>query len=408
MKKSIIIFAIIAVVCLTCCGFTAKDPDVHLTLTLDGQKVFEQQYNLSFATKATKIFIYSNDYDRYFDHFDSTESALIAIDPNLPAEIDRLAEEYYIAPQNATCVFYNGSFEYSKEVYGRKISKQELARRILEQFGKNILIDLATTPITPDISEVDLKMNTVKLSEFSTSFTTSSEGRSANIAVATDAINNTIIEAGDSFSFNTVVGARTKANGYSSATIIENGEFIEGIGGGVCQVSTTLYNAALLAGASVSTVSHHSLPISYVAPSFDAMVSEFSDLVFENNTNYPIYISATAEDKTLTFTIFGYPKYGDCSPILRSVVIETISSTAYTDIINNSELADDEDIKILKYPIDGLISEGYIDLYKNGELVSSTRLRRDTYKPQNGKRILREQSEDTPIENDGLATDEAS
>ena len=137
-------------------------------------------------------------------------------------------------------------------------------------------------------------------SSFYTSFPASSPERKYNIKLASSAIDKTLVDVGAEFSFNQTVGFRTIENGYKIARIIMNGKFEKGVGGGVCQVSSTLYNAILLSGLKITEYHPHSLPVSYVAPSFDAMVNSGSaDLRFINNTNNPIIIRSYADDSII-------------------------------------------------------------------------------------------------------------
>ncbi|MDE6302573.1 MAG: VanW family protein, partial [Clostridia bacterium] len=129
----------------------------------------------------------------------------------------------------------------------------------------------------------DAKSYTPKLiAHFSTYYGESSPSRKHNIELASRKVDGTVLYPEDEFSFNETVGMRTKANGFEAALIIQDGTFVEGVGGGVCQVSSTIYNCALLAGLDISHVRPHSLPVSYVAPSFDAMVSSATDFRFVN------------------------------------------------------------------------------------------------------------------------------
>ena len=118
----------------------------------------------------------------------------------------------------------------------------------------------------------------VMRAEFTTSYKTSSEGRKFNIAFGASKIDGFIVKSGGIFSFNEVVGQRSTKAGFKEAKIILDGDFVNGIGGGVCQLSTTVYNAALLADMEIIEVHSHSLQIAYVKPGFDAMVSSSSDL----------------------------------------------------------------------------------------------------------------------------------
>lgn len=219
------------------------------------------------------------------------------------------------------------------------------------------------------------------IAKFSTYYGDSSDGRKHNVALAAKAIDGTVILPEDEFSFNDTVGARTKARGYRSAFIIQDGTFVEGIGGGVCQVSGTLYNCALLADLTVTCVHPHSLPVSYVAPSFDAMVSSSSDLRFANTLSAPVTIKMSADGKYLRAEIYGVS--GGFDIRRRSETLETIPKE--TEYLPDASLSPGEEV-VDTWGKDGLKSEGWLEYFTDGELVRTVRIRRDTYKPQ--KRII--------------------
>ncbi len=227
----------------------------------------------------------------------------------------------------------------------------------------------------------DLKpQNLVLRAEFSTDYRKSNEERKHNIALAAKTLNDVFVDVGGEFSFNAAVGARTEKRGYKTAKIIVKGEFTEGVGGGVCQVSTTLYNAALLAGLKITEAHAHSLPVSYVKPSFDAMVNSGSaDLRFINVTHNPMIIKTSADGKTLTVKIYGEPM---AEKYLRKSVIKGEIEPEYTVVTDkNGEYPDLYlgERRIVKYGIKGVISEGYLIKTVNGKTVSTTRIRRDKY-----------------------------
>lgn len=217
-------------------------------------------------------------------------------------------------------------------------------------------------------------------SQFYTSFASSSVERKSNIKLASSLIDGTFLDVGEEFSFNKVVGARTEKRGFKKAHIIKDGQFVEGVGGGVCQVSTTLYNAVLLADLKVTEIHHHSLSVSYVSPSFDAMVNSGSaDLKFINNTNNPIIIYATSSDTQISFKIVGEPL--NKTIIRESKVIGILPvETEYVDDINGNfqDLYKGES-RVVKYGKAGLISEGYIIEKKNGKIINRKRIRKDRY-----------------------------
>ena len=219
------------------------------------------------------------------------------------------------------------------------------------------------------------------IAKFSTYYGDSSENRKHNIALAAKAVDGSVILPEDEFSFNDTVGARTEERGYRPAYIIQDGTFVEGVGGGVCQVSGTLYNCALLADLVVTCVHPHSLPVSYVAPSFDAMVSSASDLRFANTLSAPVTVKMTADGKYLRAEMYGVS--GGYDIRRRSETVATIPKEI--EYISDSSLAHGEEV-VDTWGKDGLKSEGWLEYFSDGVLVRTLRIRRDTYKPQ--KRII--------------------
>lgn len=231
------------------------------------------------------------------------------------------------------------------------------------------------------------------IARFSTYYGDSKPNRKDNVALACRKIDGTVLYPEDEFSFNDIVGARTVENGFKSAYIIKDGEFVEGIGGGVCQVSSTLYNCALLANLTITCVRAHSLPVSYVAPSFDAMVSTASDLRFVNTLSSPVTIKMLADGKYLKAEMYGIES---CTIRRRSQTIETLPFEI--------EYRDDASLKLGEEVIDtygkaGLRSQGFLEYYQNGKLLKTVLIRKDTYFPQ--KRIVLRGTADSALTREG-------
>ena len=189
-----------------------------------------------------------------------------------------------------------------------KLNKAQLYNELIEQYknDKIVNINIPATKTLPEITSSMLRENTYKRSEFTTEIFSSSANRKNNIRRAIKSINGVKLGKKEKFSFNKCVGKRTEQNGYTKAKIIVDGEFVEGVGGGVCQVSSTLYNAVLLAGLDVLQAQKHSQRVSYVKAGFDAMVNYgSSDLVFENNTDGDIYIIAKFNQSNITVVYGG-------------------------------------------------------------------------------------------------------
>ncbi len=232
---------------------------------------------------------------------------------------------------------------------------------------KDVKLKFNTVKRTKNLESV--KRDTKKLGSFITYFDGDNISRSHNIRLAASAINGTVLKKGEVFSFNATVGARTRERGYKSAKIIENGSFVEGVGGGVCQVSTTLYNAAVLSGLKIKEYHPHSLAVSYVPPSCDAMVSgSYFDMKFENVTGSPVFIRSRTGANFVAFDIYG-----------RS----DGASYSYSSCVTGSIPAPIEpcdDISLEKSGRDGIISEGYLTITRYG-IQKRVLMRRDKYAP---------------------------
>ena len=232
----------------------------------------------------------------------------------------------------------------------------------------------------------DLKPSEITLrASFYTTYSASTKERKHNIALACKSLNNTLVESFGEFSFNRCVGERTEKRGYQKAKIIAQGEFVDGIGGGVCQVSTTLYNALILAGLEIIECHPHSLPVSYVEPSFDAMVnSGYADLKFINNTHNPIIIKAFANGDKLLIEIWGQKmkeKY-----IRKSVVTKTLPALEEQVIFDTDGNYPDifqGEYRWVRYGKEGLLSEGYV-VKVLGKKTEKKKIRSDRYSPTRG------------------------
>ena len=213
------------------------------------------------------------------------------------------------------------------------------------------------------------------LGAYTTYYDAEERARSENIRIAASLIDGVIIQPYGEFSFNQTVGKRTQEAGFQQAKIIVNGEYVLGTGGGVCQVSTTLYNAALLSGLEVTEFHAHSLRIQYVPPSCDAMVSSGSDLQLSNTRAHPVLLRAKIGKGNLKITFYG-KKEGDRYAIIPVMLGEIPPPPPI--------IKDGEQEKILRAAKNGTRSEAYLERYKNGVLVSRRRIRRDEYRPVQG------------------------
>lgn len=273
----------------------------------------------------------------------------------------------------------SGSFTYSKGKMGLAIDRTRLYNELISWRGDGDITAAAVT-LNPE-KDLDEVMEATSLrGEFSTYYGYSGEERKGNIALAASSLCLSV-KSGEEFSFNGATGERTEKNGYREAKIIFNGKFIDGVGGGVCQVSTTLYNALLLSGLKITEYHPHSLAVGYVEPSFDAMVSYgYSDLKFLNDTGYDVYIYVTADGELLTARVFGKKKTSlirRASRVIKEYFYEDkeiIESGDYKELNTGEEL-------VLVPARAGIISEGYLIIREENGKERTTKLRSDNYKP---------------------------
>ena len=285
---------------------------------------------------------------------------------------------------------------YTKEragVYCDYAATLAAVRTALRQ-GKNEAA-LVTRTWHPDVTEQQLRDRTRLLAAFSTYFDASKTARVHNISLACARIAGVRVEPGAEFSFNSVVGERTKANGFLDAAVILNGEFVQGTGGGVCQASTTLMGAALRAGLSVTESHPHSLSVGYVPPSQDAMVSRYSDLKFRNPYAFPVYLLAEVKANRVTFQIYGAPDGRRYEP--ESYVLSYIDPPP-------AEVTEGEEDRTVRAEKQGIRSEIYLIVYDaGGRIVRRRLLRRDTYAAVQGVYIVKRAQEEEKTADERLS-----
>ena len=286
----------------------------ELSLLWDGERVAKSELRVEVmhALRAKRAGGYQKLYEQLLKEYDAKD-ALNYLGIGLGDYLERLCSERQKEPVDATLMWTGDPahpFCYREEQRGRGLSLVEAGRQIARamDMGKSVRANLRTHEVEATVKAQDLKEITRELSRFSTEFATSGENRRHNLILAATAIGGTVLADGDSFSFNEIVGARSKERGFREANIVVNGNFVKGVGGGVCQVSTTLYNAVLMASLPVENAAAHSCPVSYVPCSRDCTVSSAIDFRFRNDTGSPLYIAAEIKGSTLTFVLYGKSK----------------------------------------------------------------------------------------------------
>ncbi|HBI94010.1 MAG TPA: hypothetical protein DDY58_17175 [Terrisporobacter glycolicus] len=238
-----------------------------------------------------------------------------------------------------------GELKTTESKEGREVDLSRLKEDIYDMINKKKIEDINLPVITlyPKVSTKQVKSIDSVLGEFSTSFNNSTS-RGSNIHVAGQQTSDILLMPGDTFSYNKCTGARNWVNGYKSAPVIVGGKVTNGEGGGVCQVSTTIYNAALMSGLTIDEVHNHSLPSRYVQRGRDATVSYgYTDLKFTNPFTNPVYIKNIVGNGAITSKIYG------CNLDREKIIIKIVEEYRKSKItVQTYRLFLDEENNIMK------------------------------------------------------------
>ena len=226
--------------------------------------------------------------------------------------VAKKAKKFLAKKKDATIKRVDGKFVITKHVHGIAIDFDANAEKLAEVFGnkdwnhKSVVFPMDYTLDKAKHTKKELSAIKDVLGTYTTSYAGSASGRCANVENGASLINGTVLYPGESFSVYSKVAPFTAANGYHLAGSYSNGQTVQTYGGGICQVSTTLYNAVLRAELNVTERLNHSMTVHYVPLSADAAISGTDkDLKFTNNLDHPIYIQGTAGGSSITFTIYG-------------------------------------------------------------------------------------------------------
>ena len=309
--------------------------------------------------------VYSND--------DYIEIPVIYKEPE-PIDIEKIHEEIYKEAQDAYIT--EEPFAVYPEVEGIDFDI-EAAKTILQEDKEEYIIPLIITKPNITLTDIGEKAFPDELSTFTTRYDVSDKDRTTNLELACEKLNGKVILPGETFSYNQTLGARTASAGYKNAKIYVSGEVVDGIGGGICQISSTLYNAVLMANLEIVERRNHQFVTSYVPAGRDATVVYGStDFKFKNTRQYPVRLVATAKNGIATISVYGIKEQTEYT---FSFSTKTIASIPYTTkYVEDSSLAEGTE-KVKQKGANGLKTETYITKMLDGKVISTTLLSKDTY-----------------------------
>lgn len=329
-----------------------------------------QSRNIDVAVNDFNIAVGGGVYDIYV-HLEKEE-------PPIP-NTESLYNEIYIAPQDARYEVVGEDVRLVPEVIGRQIDKIEAGTKI-DKLKNGEKITLKLVWLKPEITSdmLDDQLFNHILSSYSTTYAMNERGRAANVELAARKINGVILAPGEVFSYNDVVGPRTKAAGFKDAPVFENGETVQGVGGGICQVSSTLYSAVLYADLAITSRKNHSMTVAYVPKGQDATVVYGSiDFKFKNSTEFPIKIVSQAAGGKLTVSIHGTKSQGEKTVKIVNTVIETKEPTVEEKQDKSIEVGEK---KVLSKGKTGYTIETIRIVTENGVEVKRENLGKSVYK----------------------------
>lgn len=287
------------------------------------------------------------------------------------SELEKISEEVNVSMKDAKLNVLDNNIEISQDKAGLQVDIRATIDNLKKSLQKGLFEEsLVVTKVEPKIKKEDLKDINTLLGSYQTVLSDISPGRIENIKIATERTSGVLLMPGEEFSYNKHTGLRTVKNGYKNATVIVSGEAVQGVGGGVCQVSTTLYNAVLYAGLDIVKVSNHSIPSSYVDKGRDAVVSDSGlDFVFKNDYDQPVYIKNYYNNGVITCQVYGNNKEKQNIKISTSI-----------DKVTKSPIKEEKDPTLEKG------KEKILEHGRDSYTVSTYRI----YYDENGKEIKKE------------------
>lgn len=317
-----------------------------------------------------------------------------ALDMRLPSAgvkeyVESACAGYAQAAVDASITRENGRFVVTPSRDGTAVDaestgealKAAVDEAVRTGLSEPVAVSAVMMPVSPARTTEMLAGIQDVLGTYSTDFSGSSESRAANLRVGAGKINGTVLMPGETLSGYACMQPFTTANGYATAAAYENGQVVDSVGGGVCQIATTLYNAALLAELEITERQNHSMIVTYVPPSRDAAIAgTYKDIKITNPYDTPVYVEAGTSGRTLTFTIYGR----ETRPAGRTVeyISETLSTTAPPDAISqyDGSLAPGTRVKVQSSHT-GRKSRLWKCVRVDGVEVERTLLHTDTYSP---------------------------
>lgn len=289
--------------------------------------------------------------------------------------IDKIHEEVYKEVKDA--YYTTNPFTIYPEVEGVDFDVEAAKALITAEDKEEYQIKLTITKPNVTVNQIGTEAFPDQLATFSTRYDPSAKDRTTNLSIACQKINGKVVMPGETFSYNQALGKRTAEAGYKNAAVYENGQVVDGIGGGICQISSTLYNTVLMANLEIVERRNHQFVTSYLPAGRDAtVVYGMTDFKFKNTRTYPVKIAASIKSGVATVSIYGIKEEQEYTFTFST---KTIASIPFgTKYVEDASLAAGTE-KVKQKGANGIKTETYITKMLNGKVISTTLLSRDNY-----------------------------
>lgn len=345
-------------------GYYIENNNLILTPGKSGEIVNEAELDVQINNVLTNLTSAENNIEI------KTEPA----SPNI-LDIDSLYQEIYKEAKNAH--YENNPLKIYPEITGISFDK-EYAKNLMQSEQEEYIIPLQYTYPEIKIENLDLDFFKDTLAIFTTKYNITNVERTTNLELAAQKIDGTVLSPDEEFSYNQIVGARTIDKGYKEAKIYSNGQVVDGIGGGICQISSTLYDTALMANLDIIERHNHQFITSYLPAGKDAtVVYGAKDLKFKNTRSYPIKIEIEVKNGIVTCKILGIKEENEYDISIETDILSTIEPEIKYEPDDSLDIGKE---KVKQYGSNGATVDVYKIQKQNGKIISKVLLSQDTYK----------------------------
>ena len=386
-------------VCYSDKTWDIKPQDIDASYNFD--KTIEKAYSLNRSGNLFEDI--SKTIKTNFGEINNLDLVIDCNKDKLRNKLELIKSDIDLEMQNASLSINSGNITVNDGSDGIELDVDSSLKSIMSKLGDGITKDdLVIKVVEQSVTKLDLSSINSILGRYTTTVSSSSSGRTNNIRIAAQKMNGYLMMPGDEFSYANVTGPYTVANGYGNAPVIVEGELQNGIGGGVCQLSSTLYNAVLYAGLDIVNVRNHTIASSYVQKGRDATVNDSSiDFIFKNNLAHPVYLKSYVYGNTVVTEVYGNSE--DKQNIEIETNIDSIKEVTIKKI-------DDSELEKGKEEVRENGREGYTvstyRIYKdnNGNVINKEKIATSYYPSKQkviavGIKEVEDKKEDSQVEN---------